>query len=119
MSLTRKDGVAVLVAAWVVLVYVANVHGWWYLGSNRWAIVTMTAGGMVGCSLGSAFAGRPSLPVALLSALGVAALVLVVVGLLTGSHALLLALMVVLLALWAGSTLRHAAGTPPQPAPGA
>jgi hypothetical protein len=118
MTLTRKDGAALAVAAWVVLVYVANTQDWWYLGSNRWAIATMTVGGVIGCSLGSAFPGKPTPMVGLLSALGVAALVLVVVGLVTGSHAMLLALTIVLLVLWLGTTLRHATGSHPRALPG-
>ena len=37
MFLTRKDLAGTTVAALVVLVYVANLEDWWYLGSNRWA----------------------------------------------------------------------------------
>jgi hypothetical protein len=53
MTLTRRDLGATVLAALVVLVYAANVQGWWYLGDNRWAAVTMLAIGAIGCPLGA------------------------------------------------------------------
>ena len=35
-------------AVLAVLAYVANVQDWWYLGSNRWAAVTIVAVGAIG-----------------------------------------------------------------------
>ncbi len=52
MPLTGKDLAGTAVAALVVLVYAANVQEWWYLGSNRWAAVTMVAIGALCCPLG-------------------------------------------------------------------
>ena len=60
MFLTRRDLAGTIVAALVVLVYAANVQGWWYLGSNRWAAVTMLAIGAIGCPLGQGSRGRTS-----------------------------------------------------------
>lgn len=117
MTLTRKDFGATIVAALAVLVYVANVQGWWYLGSNRWAAVTMLAIGAIGCPLGAradAMEGGAKTPVVFLGALGVTALVLGIVAIVTAAQWALLALLIVLLVLWAGTTTRHVA-TPLRP----
>lgn len=117
MYLTAKDLAGTVVAALVVLIYAANVEGWWYLGSNRWAAVTMLAVGAVGCPVGARIVGErlTSLPIMLLGFLGVVALVLAVLAIVTGSQAALLALAILVVALWAGATLRHAFTPPPQP----
>jgi hypothetical protein len=116
MYLTRRDLAGTLVAALVVLVYVANVQGWWYLGSNRWAAVTMLAVGFVGCPLGARLVGEKwsSTPIVLLALLGVVALALAVVAIVTGAQWALLGLAIVVVALWAGTTLRHALTPPPR-----
>jgi hypothetical protein len=115
MFLTRKDLAGTIVAALVVLVYLANVQGWWYLGSNRWAAVTMLAIGAVGCPLGARLEGEKfsSTPIVLLGLLGATALVLAVIAIVTAAQWALLGLASVIVALWAGTTLRHAA-TPPR-----
>lgn len=115
MSLTPRDFAAALVAVLSVLVYVGNAQDVWYLGSNRWAIGTMAVIGVVGCSLGR-IDSRAALWAVPLSILGIAALAIAVAGLVTGSHALLVALLAVQLALWAGATLRHATTGPPHAA---
>jgi hypothetical protein len=113
MSLTGKDAAATVVAALVVLVYTANVQEWWYLGSNRWAAVTMVAIGALGCALGARLEQtRLSAPIGLLGLLGVAALALSILSIVTAAQWALLTLAIVLVALWAGATLRHAAGPP-------
>ena len=115
MALTGKDFGAALVAAVAVLVLVANLQGWGYLESNRWAAATLLGVGMVGCSLGSAFEGRQARgPIVLLSALGVAALVLAVLAVVTAAQWAVVALALVLVAPWLGSTVRHAL-TPHRP----
>ena len=117
MTLTRKDFGATVVAALVVLVYLANVQDWWYLGNNRWAAVTMLAIGAIGCPLGAradAMEGGATTPVLFFAALGVTALVLGIVAIVTAAQWALLALLIVLLVLWAGTTVRHVA-TPLQP----
>lgn len=116
MFLTRRDLAGTIVAALVVLVYVANVQEWWYLGSNRWAAVTMVAIGAIGCPLGARLVGEKlsSTPIVLLGLLGVVALVLAVVAIVTAAQWALLGLTLVIVALWAGTTLRHAT-TPPRP----
>lgn len=115
MSLTRRDFAGTAVAALVVLTYVANVADWWYLGNNRWAAVTMVAVGAVGCPLGARLVGeKPSAPIVLLGLLGVAALVFAVLAIVTATQWTLLTLGIVLVALWAGTTLRHGMTTPPR-----
>ncbi len=116
MTLTRKDFGATVLAALVVLVYIANVQDWWYLGSNRWAAVTMLAIGAISCPLGARIdeiEQGVTTPVVLLGALGIAALVVGVIATVTAAQWALLTLAIVLLALWAGTTMRHAA-TPPR-----
>ena len=114
--LSWNDLVGTAVAALVLLVYVANVEDWWYLGSNRAAAVTMVAIGAIGCPLGARVVGEKltSAPIVLLGVLGLAALVLAVLAIVTTAQWALLALAVVVVALWAGTTLRHAV-TPPPP----
>ena len=58
MYLTRRDLIGTVVAALVVVVYVANVQEWWYLSSNSWAAVTMLVFGVVGCPLGARLVGE-------------------------------------------------------------
>jgi hypothetical protein len=113
--LTRRDLAGTIVAALIVLVYVANVQNWWYLGSNRWAAVTMVAIGAIGCPLGARLVGEKlsSTPIVLLALLGVVALVLAVIAIVTAAQWALLALAIVVVALWAGTTLRHAVAPPP------
>ena len=116
MSLTRKDLAGTTVAALVVLVYAANVQDWWYLGSNRWAAVTMLAVGAIGCPVGARIVGErlTSPPIMLLGLLGVAALVLAVLAIVTAAQWALLGLAILVVALWAGTTLRHAVTPPPR-----
>jgi hypothetical protein len=115
MELTRRDLAGALVAALVVVVYAANTRDWWYLGSNRWAAVTMFVVGALGCPLGARIEGKaPRAPLVLLGLLGVAALVLAVVAIASGAQWALLTLAIVLVVLWAGTTMRHAT-TPHRP----
>jgi hypothetical protein len=114
MFLTRRDLGGTAVAAVVVLVYAANVGDWWYLGSNRWAAVTMVAIGAIGCPLGARLVGEKLTgPLVVLGLLGVAALVFAVLAIVTVAQWALLLLAVTVVALWVGTTLRHAV-TPPR-----
>jgi hypothetical protein len=115
MTLTRRDLGATVLAALVVLVYAANVQGWWYLGDNRWAAVTMLAIGAIGCPLGARvdeIEKEVTLPIVLLGTLGVTALVLGVIAIVSAAQWALLTLATVLIVLWAGTTVRHATTTP-------
>ncbi len=114
MRVSAKDLAGTVAAVLVALCYVANVQDWWYLGSNRWAAVTMVAIGGLACPAGARIEeAKLSAPVVLLGLLGVAALVLAVVAIVSTAQWALLVLAIVVVALWAGTTLRHAL-TPPQ-----
>jgi hypothetical protein len=117
--LTWRDLAGAVVAALVVLAYVANVQDWWYLGSNRWAAITMVAIGAVGCPLGARLVGEnpTSLPIVLLGLLGVAALTLAILAIVTTAQWALLAFAILVVALWGGATLRHVATPAPRLAP--
>lgn len=116
MFLTRRDLAGTIVAAFAILIYIANIQGWWYLGSNRWAAVTMLAIGVVGCSLGARIEGEKlsSPPIALLGVLGAGAALAGFAAVTTGEQWALLSLMLVIVGLWAGTTLRHALTPPPR-----
>ena len=116
MFLTRKDLAGTIVAALAVLVYAANVEGWWYLGSNRWAAATMLVVGAIGCPVGARIVGEKLTSPAIvgLGVLGLTTLVVALVAIVTAAQWALLALAVLVVALWAGATLRHAV-TPPPP----
>ncbi len=118
MRVSAKDLAGTVAAVLVALCYVANVQDWWYLGSNRWAAVTMLVVGFIGCPLAARFEDAKShlTPLALLGMLGVVALVLGIVAVVTAAQWALLALTVTVVALWVGTTIRHAA-TPAYPLP--
>jgi hypothetical protein len=116
MSLTWKDGVATLLTGLAVLVFFAAHESWDVplVGSSyRWAAVAVTLLGAATCALGSASAelasGREaSTSVKLLSAVGALAGVLAIVAIATGSLTALSLLVLGIVVLWAGATLRHA-----------
>ena len=117
MTLTRKDVAAAALTALAVLVFLATHEDWSVPlvgGSHRWA-----AGGAIfllgslTCGLGSP--GKDA-ATKLLAILGMAAFVLAVVALATGSLTPLSLLVADIVALWAVATLRHAAGARTMPA---
>lgn len=116
MYLTRRDLVGTAVTALIVLAYAANVQGWWYLEGNRTAAVTMLVIGLVGCPLAARFEDERlrSAPFVALGLLGVVAFALGIVAIATGEQWALLGLTIVVVVLWAGTTLRHAV-TPVRP----
>ena len=116
MYLERRDLVGTTVAALIVLAYAANTQDRWYLGSNRWAAVTMLAVGLVGCPLSARLVGESlsAPPIVVLAALGTLALVLALVAIVTAAQWALLSLAVTVVALWVGTTLRHALTPPPR-----
>jgi hypothetical protein len=116
---THRDLAGTMVAALAVLVYAANAGNWWYLGSNRWAAVTMLAVGMVACSVGARIVGEklPSPAIVALGGVGLTALVVAIIAIATAAQWALLALALLVVGLWAGTTLRHALTPPPPPPP--
>jgi hypothetical protein len=108
MTLTRKDAAATALTALAVLVFFATHEGWGVPlvgGSHRWAAGAIFVLGSLTCGLGSPGKDRAT---KLLVVLGVAALVLAVLAVATGSLTPLSLLVVDMVALWAVSTLRHA-----------
>lgn len=116
MTLTRKDAAATLLTALAVLVFVAAHESWnvWLIGSsNRWAAVAITLIGAVTCGFGSAAdemsqQGGMGPATKFLAGVGVAAGVLAIWAIASGSLTALSLLVVAIVVLWAGSTLRHA-----------
>jgi hypothetical protein len=115
MGLTWKDGAATVVTGLVVLVFFAAHESWnvWLVGSStRWAAVAVTLLGAATCALGSASdelaSGRDaSIAVKVLSAIGALTGVLALVAIATASLAALSLVVLGIVALWLGATLRH------------
>jgi hypothetical protein len=119
MTLTRKDAAATVFTALAVLVFATTHEGWnvWLVGSShRWAAGAILVLGMLTCATGSPEKSRMT---TLLAALGIAAFVLAVLALVTGSLTPLSLLVADIVVLWAVSTLRHATrhGAPRHRAP--
>ncbi len=116
LALTRKDVAATVLTALAVLAFAATHQSWnvWLIGSShRWAAVAILLLGMATCGLGSGgeqmSKGRGMDSATMfLSAVGAVALVLAVLAIITGSLTPLSLLVVAIVVLWAGSTLRHA-----------
>ena len=107
MALGRKDAAATVLTALVVLAFLATHEGWGVplIGdSHRWAAGAITLLGLATCALGSPGRGTAT---RLLATLGVAALILAVLAVVTASLTPLSLLVVVIVALWAVSTVRH------------
>ena len=112
MTLSRKDAGAAALTALAVLVFLATHEGWGVplLGdSHRFAAGAIFLLGSMTCGLGSP--GKDA-ATKLLAGLGVAALVLAVLAVATGSLTPLSLLVVDMVALWAVATLRHARHAP-------
>ena len=108
MMLSRKDVAATGLTALAVVAFFATHEGWnvWLVGdSHRWAAGVIFVLGAVTCGLGSP--GRGAMT-RLLATLGILALVLAVLALVTGSLTPLSLLVVDIVLLWAASTARHA-----------
>lgn len=112
MTLTRKDAAATVLTALAVLAFVATHESWnvWLIGSSyRWAAGAITLLGVLTCGLGSAGKdmGRDTASM-LLAAVGIASLAFAVWAVWTASPTPLSLLVVSIVVLWAGSTMRHA-----------
>jgi hypothetical protein len=107
MGLTRKDVVATVLTALVVVVFAATHEGWGVplIGDgHRWAAGAIMLLGIGTCAQGTMTRGFAT---RLLALLGIAALVLGVLAIATGSLTALSLLVLDIVALWAASTLRH------------
>lgn len=112
MKLTWRDALTTILAISVGAATLAVTEDWdWaLLGSTRAAVGAVGAIGLVMCIVGGS---RDVSPVkgafgVVATALGIAAFVLIVLGLITGSESVLLALAGVIGFLWFITTLRHA-----------
>jgi hypothetical protein len=115
MTVSRRDLVATGLTLLAVLVFAAVHEGWGapLVGDSvRWATAVILVLGMATCSQGSPGRDRGS---KLLGVLGVTALVLAVVALVTASLTALSLLVLTFVVLWAVSTWRHT-HQPPRPA---
>lgn len=109
MMLSRKDVAATALTGLAVLTFIATHENWnvWLIGdSHRWAAGAIFLLGGLTCGLGSPGRGTVT---RLLATLGVLALLLAGLALATGSLTPLSLLVVVIVLLWAASTLRHVA----------
>jgi hypothetical protein len=122
MRLTWRDGAATVLAALTVMVTLALTQAWSWplLGSYQAGVVALTIIGVAMCTAGAMGTETPSVTqpfAAIVSVLGVAALGLIIFGLIAATQAPFVALAVVLLAIWFVTTVHHAlAGVPGQPA---
>jgi hypothetical protein len=117
MTLTRKDAVATVLTALVVLVFFATHQGWNVplIGdSHRWAAGAILVLGAMTCGQGSPERGGSTKS---LAALGMLAGVLAIVALVTGSLTPLSLLVADIVVLWALATLRHVSRTTHAPHP--
>ncbi len=119
MQLTWRDGAGAVLAALVVAVLLAVTLAWSWplLGDYRAGVVALTILGFGMCTAGlrvteaSAFT-RPLTIVS--SLLGMAALGLVIFGLIFATQALFVALATTVLALWLVTTVDHAMPAAPE-----
>jgi hypothetical protein len=112
VSFTRKDGMATVLTALAVFAFAAAHQGWnvWLIGgSHRWAAGGIALLGVFTCGLGSP--GKDA-ATKWLAVLGIAALVLAVFALVTGSITALSLLTVDIVLLWAASMVRHGSRGP-------
>jgi hypothetical protein len=124
MQLTWRDGAAAVLAALVVTVLLAVTQAWSWplLGDYRSGVIALAILGFIMCSVGLQIAEETAAesfrrpPMILCSVLGVAALALVVTGLIFATEPLFVALAIVILALWLVTSIDHAvSGTQRQP----
>lgn len=113
MSLTWKDGVTTLLAVVVMGVYYAMTSHAIRIpvigGSYRWAImaVALLGIGMCAFSGGANTTGGMNSMIAFAGMLGVAALAIIIYGLITGTQLAFMLLTGVIISLWVISTVRH------------
>lgn len=117
MGLTWRDAVTSVLAAAVVAIGLAvtNDWGWPLLGSARAGSLAVGFVGIAMCT--TAGSGRAiendmkDRGVQVLAGLGSLALVLMILGVITGSEVLFMALVIVTAGMWLMSTIRHAAAS--------
>ena|SRR5215470_9560119 len=113
MQLTWRDGAATVLAALVAVVLLAVTQAWSWplLGDYRAGTIALTIMGFGMCTVGlrATEAAAFKQPLMIIgSLLGVAALGLIILGLIFATQALFIALAITLLALWIVTTIDHA-----------
>ncbi|MGZ8642079.1 MAG: hypothetical protein ACXWYF_11610 [Actinomycetota bacterium] len=113
MKLSWRDGATTILAALTVAAVVAVLQGWGWplLGSVAAGVGVVGVLGWAMCLLSGATGSVPSMkdPFTVgMSVLGSIALVLIVVGVITASEGVLVALAAVLVLMWVVSTTAHA-----------
>jgi hypothetical protein len=112
MKLTWKDGATTIMAGLTVAAVVAALQGWGWplLGSVAAGVGVVGALGWAMCLLGGATRSGPSMKnpfTVVMSMLGSIALVLIIVGVITGSEGVLVSLAAVTVLMWVVSTTTH------------
>ena len=112
MKLTWKDGATTILAGLAVVAVVAALQGWGWplLGSVAAAVGVVGAIGWAMCMLGGATGSVPSMKdpfTVVMSVLGSIALILIIVGVITASEGVLVALAAVTIVMWMVSTTAH------------
>jgi peptidoglycan/LPS O-acetylase OafA/YrhL len=112
MRFTFKDAVGAVLAAAAVLVAldVTYAWGWPLLGDYRAGVVALAVIGFAMCAAASDYSAVrwPDPLLVIAGALGVAALMFMIAGLIWATQALFLWLAAVIVALWLVATVRHA-----------
>ncbi len=119
MQLTWRDCAATVLAALVVAVLLAVTQAWSWplLGDYRAGVVALTILGFGMCTAGLQVTEASEFTQPLMiagSLLGVAALGLVIFGLIFATQALFVALAITVLALWLVTTIDHAMPAAPE-----
>jgi hypothetical protein len=122
MRLTWRDGVETVLAGLTVAVAIAVTQEWSWplLGSVGAGVVVLGVIGWAMCIFSGSTTSVPSMkdPFTIaMSVLGSGALALIVLGLVTKSEGVLVALAVVTVVMWLVSTTAHALTRKPNPAP--
>ena len=113
MKLTWRDGATTILAGFAVTVALAVTQEWdWpLLGSVTAGVGMLGAVGWAMCVLGGRDTSEWSMKnpfIVSMAVLGSVALALIVIGLITGSEAILVSLAVVTVVMWMASTSAHA-----------
>ncbi len=109
MGLTWKDALSTVLAGGIIALLYAKVQGWTtWLTTPRVGVLALGVLGIAMCASGSSNVQKGGPAVMLLSVLGGLTLVLILLGLITGSVLYFYALAGTMLALWVLSTVRHA-----------
>lgn len=109
MSLTWKDGVTTLLAGIVAVFTYLMATGYPvpYISGFRWATLVLLVLGMGMCAFSSAAPSGTSPWITLATVLGVLAIILVIMGFVTGAKTVFIVLGGTILLLWLIATTRH------------